>query len=357
MNVTIITGSPDVHCGVGTYTMQLLHALSKMSCEINLTYLAPYGKRPEQLEASINYVAISPGREFKEYVSLNRSEILHLQFPSATPEFSGYLRDIFFCRILYGNRIIITAHEPISKRWWPTTLIASKILSIRGLSAVPFWKRFIPQTVIPVQNPPMLPKVTLTQVQRKKIRSQLGIQQGKKLICFLGFLTPSIQLEWMLESCNSQEHELVIMGQIPSQLEKQMDYYETLCRKYRWDPQRVLKGYVPDLQAAEIFAASDVVFLPFSNGCQESINTSYIAARYQEAYIITTSKHRRGYDASVNTYFVPTGDIETFKKALLFIPLPDRYNAPKIMTWENLAKLHLDTYKQITRKTKRIQHA
>jgi len=357
MNVTIITGSPDVPCGVGTYTIQLLRALSKTSRDINLTYLAPYGERPEQLNASINYVNASPGREFREYVRQNQPEILHFQFPSATRAFYPYWRDVLFCRMLYGRRIIITAHESISKIWILTAFAASKILSVRGRTPVPFCKRLNSKVVIPIKNPPMLPKVTLTSEQRKRIRTKLSIQPGKKLVCFLGFLTSSIQLEWMFASCNPKEHELVVMGQSPPHINKQVNFYESICRKYNWDPHRVLKGYVPDLHAAEILSASDVVFLPFSNGCQESINTSYLAARLQGTYIITTSKCRRGYDASQNTYFVPIGDIELFKEAISFVPVSNKILTSNIMTWESLASLHLDVYKQIARKTRRRYHA
>lgn len=320
--------------------------------------MAPYGERPEQLDASINYVNASPDKEFREYARRNRSEILHLQFPSATLAFSGYRNDLLFCRMRYGNRLVITAHEPICSRGWAHTILAaSRILSVRGPSAIPFWKRLSSKTVISVQNPSMLPKVTLTPIQRKKIRAQLGIQQGKKLICFLGFLTSSVQLEWMLASCNPQEHELVVMGQSPPHINEQNDFYESICRKYNWDPHRVLKGYVPDLHAAEILSASDVAFLPFSNGCQESINTSYLAARLQGTYIITTSKCRCGYDASQNTYFVPIGDIELFKRAIHFVPASNKLPASNIMTWESLASLHLDVYKQIARRTRRRHHA
>lgn len=348
MNVTIITGSPDVRCGVGAYTIQLLNAISKVSDKINLTYLAPYGERPEQLNASINYVNAAPGKNFREYVSQNHPEILHFQFPSATKAFYAYWRDILFCRVFYGNYIIITAHEPISKRWILTPLAASKILSVRGQTPVPFCKRLNSKVVIPIKNPPMLPKVTLTSEQRKQIRTKLSIQPGKKLVCFLGFLTPAVQIKWMLESCNPREHELVIMGQIPPQITSNtIEHYELLCRNYNWDPGRVLKGYVPDLQAAEILAASNVVFLPFRNGCQESINTSYIAARLQGTYIITTSKNQSGYDPSQNAYFVPVGDIELFKEALAFLTNADKSPVSDIMTWEALADLHWDIYKQV----------
>ena len=358
MNITMITGSPDVRCGVGTYTMRLLCALSQISDEIHLTYVAPYGERPEQLAASTDYVNAAPGSEFRKYVRQNRSEILHLQFPSATLAFSGYRQDLFFCRMRYGNRMVITAHEPIVTRDWALTVFAaSRILSVRGPSAIPLWKRLNSQTVISIQNPSMLPKVTLTPAQRKKIRSQLGIQRGKKLICFLGFLTSSVQLEWMLASCNPKEHELVVMGQIPPHIDEQADFYESMCHKYSWDPHRVLKGYVPDLRAAEILSASDVVFLPFHNGCQESINTSYLAARLQGTYIITTSTCRCGYEASQNTYFVPVGDIELFKRAINFVPESSKLPASNIMTWESLANLHLDVYKQIARKARGRHHA
>lgn len=361
MNVTIITGSPDVPCGVGTYTIRLLCALSKFSDEINLTYLAPNGGRPKQLDDSIRYVNALPGREFRDYVRQNRSEILHLQFPSASLELYWYWKNIFLSRVLYGNRVVITAHESISRiskgLWMFPILVASRIFLVRGKSSVPFWKSLNSNALICIQNPPMLPKVNPTSELRKQIRQQFSISEKKKMVSFLGFLTPSVELEWMLAACNPKEHDLLIVGQIPSHLEKQMDYYETLCQKYGWDAKHILKGYLPDLQAAEILAASDVVFLPFSNGCQESINTSYIAARQQKTYIITTSKLRCGYDASSNTYFVPLGNIELFKRALAFVPEPDELLASDIMTWESLAKIHLDVYKQITKKTKRGYNA
>jgi glycosyltransferase involved in cell wall biosynthesis len=348
MNVTIITGSPDVRCGVGAYTMQLLRALSKMSREINLTYLAPYGNRPEQLDASISYVNALPGREFREYVRKNQPEILHFQFPSATRAFYPYWRDVLLCRLLYRRRIIITAHESISKMWILTALVACKILSVRSQIPVTFCKRLNSKVVIPIKNPPMLPKVNPTSELRNKIRHQFNIPEKKKMVSFLGFLTPAVQIKWMLESCNTGEHELVIMGQAPLQItNRKMDYYERLCRDYNWDPDRVLKGYVPDLQAAEILAASDIVFLPFRKGCQESINTSYLAARYQEAYIITTSMNRSGYDPSQNAYFVPVGDVKLFKEALNFTPNANKSLISDIMTWETLADLHWDIYKQV----------
>jgi hypothetical protein len=104
---------------------------------------------------------------------------------------------------------------------------------------------------------------------------------------------------------------------------------------------------VPDLQAAEILAASDIVFLPFRKGCLESINTSYLAARHLGAYIITTSTTRSGYDPLQNAYFVPLGNSELFKEALTFIPDTDKSPVSDIMTWEALADLHWNIYKQV----------
>jgi len=196
----------------------------------------------------------------------------------------------------------------------------------------------------------MLPQVRLSDVERSKIRTRLGVSGLKKLVTFLGFLTPSVELEWMLASCNPRDHELVIVGEVPRLMPEEPDKYPSLCRKYNWDYQKLFKGYLSDHEAAEILAASDIVFLPFRGGCRESINTSYLAARLQAAYIITTSACRYGYDPSLNTYYVPVGQTEKFSEALTFVPEPYSTSQSGVMTWETLAQMHMNIYSRLFHK-------
>ncbi|MCF7975681.1 MAG: glycosyltransferase [Phycisphaerae bacterium] len=350
MNIVIVTGSTEHKCGIGVYALKLLQALAR--CEDNLTFtmLVPYGHRPTDLPSSVLFKTVMPGRPFRSFISELRPDILHLQYPSLTREFLGYFRDLPWCKFVAKTRIVITAHETLVKYninsgVFVAAFLATCILTIKGKRNIPFGRRCLSNSIVPLKNVSMLPSVELSHDRRIQIRESIGNHGNRTLISFIGFLTDSVRLEWLFKSCECERHQLAIMGEVPEALKNTRSDYFDLCEEYGWKPQKVFLGYKPDLVAADILAASDVVVLPFRKGCNEW-NTSYLAACQQGCYVVTTSATKRGYCTDSNTYFVAPGNIDMFKDAINNVR-PAKAVPMQMETWTSLAKKHVSVYGNI----------
>src|SRR5207245_9327290 len=94
-------------------------------------------------------------------------------------------------------------------------------------------------------------------------------------------------------------------------------------------------GPLPEAEAAAVIASLDVIALPFTGGLTGR-RGSYLAARAQGTYIVTTHVSRRGYDRVSNTHFVAPNDAPALAAAILEAPDREPQAASATTQWAEI---------------------
>lgn len=107
----------------------------------------------------------------------------------------------------------------------------------------------------------------------EEARTLLGIEEGKKVLLFFGFVREYKGLKHLLSAMPSileklPEAELMVVGEFGNDRE---DYLKIVEEKKLSSSLKLVDKYVPDTEIQKYFAASDLVILPYESATQSGI--------------------------------------------------------------------------------------
>ncbi|MBY0528280.1 MAG: hypothetical protein K2R98_33125 [Gemmataceae bacterium] len=361
--ILLVNGSaPPVVCGIGDYTACLAKALSALEgMDIGLfTSRCPGRTGKEAQLAGVQLLDVlehwqwSDRRVAQDAIDAWCPDLLHIQYPSQG--YDGVLLAPLsqWFRHLRKKPVVITMHEHIMPQRLAKLMIAQaahEVISVRptfrqGLRMGLSWTTlFKPFHFIP--NASSLPRITPTPESRAQTRLRLGVPAAKGLVAYFGLLYPRRGVDQLFAIADPAKHHLVILG---GQIKGAEDYCRALTRmaqEIRWSGSVTFTGFLPDEEAATILACADAIVLPFTDG-GGIWNTSLHGARLQGTFVLTTSKHERGYDPVRNVCWAAPHDIvsmrESLERYLGFRHDGERSDVPQ---WEVIARQHRDIYERL----------
>ena len=363
IRVLVVCGSaPPIHCGVGDYSACLSRALG--ACDgLRAGLMTTHGPHRtaclnafEGVELLEPFTHWSPQNFFAARRAVLRwqPDILHVQWPAQG--YDGPLIGIlpqWFRRVL-KKPVVLTLHEHIPARVRSIGAIlmahaTDTVLSVRpdfpqgfqrGLSAAvaskPF--HFIP-------NASQIPRVTPTRAQIESFRQKHNIGVNESIVVYFGLLYPDRGVEQLFDIANPSRDRLFIVG---GPIDGAESYYHTLtslAQHSPWRDRATLTGFLPGEEAAFLLAVADAVVLPFRKG-GGIWNTSIHAARSQGTFVLATSHHEHGYDATRNIFWAEPDNVSQLQHALtLHRGTRHLVGADDVPQWPDIAARHRDTYR------------
>lgn len=352
MNVLMVTGSlPPMKCGVGDYSMQLALALASQP-GIRVTLLSSVAAA-----TALGRVTVLPlmtgwrlrdARTAWRAIRASGADVVHVQYPT-----QGYGRGLLpgvipLLARLAGAAAIQTWHELIPRREvLLRALTPTDVFVIRPNFLARMGRRT--RMVLGrsqfhyVAGASALPVATLATEESSALRER-ALQGQQRLIVFVGFVYPHKGVELLFDIASPELDHIVIVGEVVDQT------YRSLLEERageRWRGKVTYTGFVPAEEAAAWLAVADAVVLPFRDGGGDW-NSSLHAAIANCAYVVTTSRERRGYDEDHHVAYAPVDDIAEMQRALNLATVRGRSTARcATPSWPKIAVRHIEIYRRL----------
>jgi glycosyltransferase involved in cell wall biosynthesis len=368
LRVLFVCGSaPPIHCGVGDYSACLARALGSYD-GVHVGLMTTQG--PDRAPCRDAFEGVDLIQPFSHWSLQNffaarrtvlqwQPDILHVQWPAQG--YDGPLIGILpqWFRRVVRRPVALTLHEhiPAHVRSIGARLMAPAahaVISVRpnfpegfqqGLSAAvaskPF--HFIP-------NASQIPLATPTPAEIECFRHTHNIGTDESIVVYFGLLYPDRGVEQLFSIADPLRHRLFIVGGPIAGADSYYHNLASLGAQPQWRNRVTLMGFVPSLEAAFLLAVADAVVLPFRKG-GGIWNTSIHAARSQGTFVLTTSRHHQGYDATRNIFWAEPDNIPQLQHALHVHlgtrRLPGNSDVPQ---WPAIAAQHRVVYNTLLRR-------
>ena len=168
------------------------------------------------------------------------------------------------------------------------------------------------------------------------------------ILVFFGFLYPNKGVAHIFQFADPRHHHLVIAGAIPKD-ESYLRELQCIAAQTDWEGSVTFAGQLPAGDIAELLAVADIVTLPFDLGGGEW-NSSLQAAVANHSFVLTTSNHKTGYEASTDTYYAQPGNVEEMRQALqlqLAGEFQPQRSDLRIDEWRRIADAHDRVYRSL----------
>jgi glycosyltransferase involved in cell wall biosynthesis len=355
MRVMFVTGSfPPMRCGVGDYTQRLAMALAAIPGN---TVGLLTSRRCAAAEDGGN-VAVFPivdrwtlGEIWKVFRLFRRwrPDLVHIQYPT-----QGYGRGTLPCLVpllawLAGVRIVQTWHEPVARRA-TFAMLLQRLPPGRIVVVRPRYTELLdplPRALVParrlqyIPSASAIPRASLGAQQQAMLRQQY-LKGQKRLVVFFGFLYRHKGVDLLFDIADPATDQVVIAGDTDH-----LDFKAELQQRAAspaWAGKVTLCGFMAADDVAALLAVADAVVLPFRHGGGEW-NTSLHGALVNNAYVITTSTTRHGYDADSNIFYAGIDSVDQMREALALAPQRRRQSAPAVPDWRDIAAAHMGLYR------------
>ncbi len=355
----LISGSlPPMKCGVGDYTASLATALKRQKDTV-VAVITDESAVPIPSDFSFEVLPIARGWRMKDLSRLLRTirrwnpDIIHIQYPTQGygRRYLPWLLPIFLG--LLKLPIVQTWHEyHLEKaiRNIFNTVMAGGLIAVRPQykETMSSWYRWLIRRkrfeFIP--NASAIPKRTMSDFQRTAEKSRFA-STGFNLIVYFGFAHAAKSVELLFDIADPDCDYLFLA----CELDPKDAYHKAIldrASEHPWANKVTVAGFLPAAEVATVLAAADAVVLPFRDGGGEW-NTSIHAAVLQGTFVLTTSRNRRGYDASQNTYYASPTDLIDMRSALrTFCGKKVHPGDSDLVTeWKKIADAHLSFYSSL----------
>ena len=356
IRVLFVTGSfPPRPCGVGDYTAKLVHHLAAYE-GLELAVLT--SKQTEfRMEGRVQIIPVACGWRFAELGKVVRAirewhpDIIHVQYP--TLGYGKRWMPYFLPLILgcLGFRVIQTWHEPPTRfRFFPNALTKDVLIGLEPdfLRAIGRRYRWLMRRKqahhIPVGS--NIPRVEMSGPERTALRLRYA-GAGRKMIANFGFIYPSKGVEALLEIADPARDTLVFVTGLDAGNNPYHRMLLELISRSDWAGKVVFTGFLNPDDVARALGAADAAIFPFRDGVATR-NASFLAAKAQGVFTLTTSQTKQGYDGAQNVFYARPGDNAAMKLALdrylgtRIEPMPDRAS-----DWTDVAHRHVAIYREL----------
>jgi len=178
--------------------------------------------------------------------------------------------------------------------------------------------------------------------------SRRYLKDQKRLVVYFGFIYPHKGVEYLFNIANPKTDQIVIAGGY----DEDSDYITKLkkiANSKTWHHKVEFLGFSSEEVISELLSIADAVVLPFRGEGGGEWNSSLHAAISHDAFVITTSLSKNGYDEKHNVYYSMVDDVEQMKLGL------DTYagirrNIETIQgfdSWKEIGEQHIQLYRRL----------
>lgn len=374
-----MTGAyPPAVCGVGDYIANLSGVLANQGLEVSVvtsSYLGiprTEGENPKVFPV-IDSWHMHGARKAIKAIKQVEPDIIVFQIPHLE-----YRRRIF-CNLLIpviravrpSAKVVVTFHEMLRRReitWRKLPYITRVVISIYcadalilvsssyvdGIRAVERkalpWRRGLPLTVIPVAS--SIPRSTLEPEDLRALRKHAGFSDSLPLLAYFGFINADKGFDDVLRVLSTLRKRrmpahLLMIGRFDSA----DPYHRTMQQRIALEGLQshvTVTGFLGAEKVADYLAMSDACVLPFRSGLH-SKSTTFLAARAQGIFTVTTSTDGTGYSQDENVYYSQPADIESMVQAIC--TYGRRRSDPAAVRqpdWEEVAALYQDLFRDLS---------
>jgi glycosyltransferase involved in cell wall biosynthesis len=361
MRILYISGAfPPMKCGVGDYTAILIEKISLLA-NVEVGLITNIIDQP--LNKNYNFEIFPIVKNWnildifniQKTINLWKPDLVHIQYPT-----KGYGRKIavhFLPMILQLKKIpvIETWHEPLSWkgcfRYLPNIFSNGELIVVEPnyIDLIPFWF----QWAINFKHPQFIPVASNIPLTIIGNISELSMLRSKfdglkhNIIAYFGFASPAKGIEYIFQIANPDIDRIVLICEIDSS-NSYHKYILNIINQEPWTGKVFVTGFLNDKEVGSILSSADAVVIPFIKGLSLR-NASFLAAKTQGSFILTTSNSQHGYNAKENVYYSYPRDIVDMKESLrLYSGKHIPPQTDPLHNWDYIIDKHLSIYYKVS---------
>ena len=372
MNIVMVTSWSPRHCGIATYSSELVGALRKNGHHVDIICHTDEdygGHREEDVYPVID--TNDPGWDEKVHATLEqiKPDVVHIQHEYGLylthGDYGGRILPLLFRLKLEKTPSVMTYHSIYTSLDRPEAIFTDVSLRLLDSAIVhaEVQKLFLPYNLdwIP-HNVHVISHGAKEVVPDPLAKERFGLA-GKKVALCIGWFEPNKRFEDVIEIWPEVIREagtaaiLLIAGDARPGSITGIKYKEQLLRKIEESPAKgniktILGAFDPDTYDS-IISASDFVVLPYKHASQSG-NLAHSFALNKPAIVSSLEGLKAEIEASGAGIAVPVDDLDELRKAITILLTSDLmletysehaqgYVANHIV-WENVARKHTLVY-------------
>ena len=372
MNIVMVTSWSPRHCGIATYSSELVGALRKNGHHVDIICHTDEdygGHREEGVYPVID--TNDPGWDEKVHATLEqiKPDVVHIQHEYGLylthGDYGGRILPLLFRLKLEKTPSVMTYHSIYTSLDRPEAIFTDVSLRLLDSAIVhaEVQKLFLPYNLdwIP-HNVHVISHGAKEVVPDPLAKERFGLA-GKKVALCIGWFEPNKRFEDVIEIWPEVIREagtaaiLLIAGDARPGSITGIKYKEQLLRKIEESPAKgniktILGAFDPDTYDS-IISASDFVVLPYKHASQSG-NLAHSFALNKPAIVSSLEGLKAEIEASGAGIAVPVDDLDELRKAVTILLTSDLmletysehakgYVANHIV-WENVARKHTLVY-------------
>ena len=382
MKIACLSSWPPRHCGIATYSEELIAALHQAGNDIHVI-CHPDGGRPGEKGVYPVMNTEAHGWDEAVYNTVQKidPDIVHIQheyglYQTSGDHGSGLFRLLFRLNVQGKYPMVVTYHS-VYPRLNPMIRLYMDVMQRLVFAGVVHaeyqWMNLHANLGRVVDNVYVIPHGAASDlsVSRKESKKKLGLE-GKHVVGMLGWFTPTKGFDKVLEIWDDIAQELgdgaflVLAGDArmgdPNQIDFKQKLLSLIDQCVHKDRIRVELGSFTADEYNNLMASFDLMVMPYTYASQSG-NLAHSFALGVPAVVSDLEGLKAEAEASGAAIAVTQGDREELKRAILtimgneslrrtYIKRAKAYVKGKI-SWSITAKKHMKVYKTATNRMKK----
>ena len=372
MDIVMVTSWSPRHCGIATYSSELVGALRKNGHHVDIichTDEEYGGHREEGVYPVID--TNDPGWDEKVYATVQqiKPDVVHIQHEYGLylthGDYGGRIVPLLFRLKLEKIPSVMTYHSIYTSLDRPEAIFTDVSLRLLDSAIVhaEVQKLFLPYNLDWIPHNVHVISHGAKEVVPDPLAKERFDLAGKKVALCIGWFEPNKRFEDVIEIWPEVIREagkaaiLLIAGDARPGSSTGIKYKEQLLRKIEESPAKdniktILGAFDPDTYDS-IISASDFVVLPYKHASQSG-NLAHSFALNKPAIVSSLEGLKAEIEASGAGIAVPVDDLAELRKAITILLTSDlmleTYSehaqgyVAKHIIWENVARKHTLVY-------------
>lgn len=375
MKIAWLSSWPPRHCGIATYSEELIEALRKAHNDLHIICHPDGGRKGEKnVYPVLNTEFHGWDEEVYNTIQNIKPDVVHVQheyglYQTSDDYASGLFRLLFRLHVQQKYPVIITYHSVYAQLSLKNRLsmdVMQRLIQAGIVHAEYQWVNLHTNLGRIVDNMYVIPHgaQTNTSISCKVAKKKLGLEE-KSIIGMLGWFTPTKGFDVVLSLWDriarelSEETVLLIAGDARLGDPNQLEYKKKLIslveeNKYKNRIHLKLGSFTPE-QYNEIMASFDLMVMPYTFASQSG-NLAHAFSLGVPSIVSGIEGLKAEAEASGAAMTIPLGDKEELKRCILTLMKDEslrlKYKkravsyVKKKISWTITAKKHLKVYKK-----------
>ena len=381
MRIAWLSSWPPRHCGIATYSQELVHALREKGSEIHIVCHTDGGSQGEkQVHPVIDTKEAGWDQTVYETVREIRPDVVHIQhefglYRTQGDHSSSLFRPLFRWRVEGKFPVVVTFHSVYTRLNRMIRLYMDLILRQidAGVVHAEYQWVYLPLNIgrLP-ENVYVIPHGanSSVNVSKEEAKERYGLA-GKRVIGMIGWFTPTKAFHRVIELWDElTEHLeektlLVLAGDArmgdPAQTEYKKDLLARVDRCTSRSRIKLVLGSFSPLEYERVLSCFDVMVMPYTFASQSG-NLAHSFALGVPVIVSGLEGLKAEVEASGGGISVPPGDNAELKRAILMMMGDDhlrkryaqkaRQYVKKRIAWPLIAEKHMKLYQKVIHKLK-----